>query len=233
MKSHQHQRQRLDQHCTISGLCSRWEQALGLWNLSNKMIKIGKKMANIDNSYSKMKFLMASVLLFYSCSNLKRSFCRTLSIIFLTYVLSWITMICTQHINTIQIIIVISLRSHPNIKYHYCTIFHSILLYNIYLHQDIYCDSGLPYYTHLITLTNHIFILFSWKYDDDVLFLCYNHLYTWKWIKNFSRPNCNNISIQLRLPSGKQRQVYRAAHISSLTNTLNTTYSSTHNNKQL
>ena len=43
-------------------------------------------------------------------------------------------------------------------KYLYCTIFHSILQNNISLHHDIYCDPGLPYYTHLFTLTNHNFL---------------------------------------------------------------------------
>ena len=100
-----------------------------------------------------------------------------------TYILSWIPIIYTQHIiSTIQIIIVIQLKTHPNIKYEYCTIFHSILQYNISLHHDIYCDSGLPHYTCLITLTNDILILFSSKYND-VLFLSYNHLHIE--IKNF------------------------------------------------
>ena len=57
--------------------------------------------------------------------------------------LSWITMIYTQYIID---------KSHPNIQYQYCTIFHSILQYNISLHHDIYCDSGLPYYTRLLRL---------------------------------------------------------------------------------
>ena len=68
-------------------------------------------------------------------------------------------------------------RQADDIKYQYCTIFHSILQCNRYLHHDIYCDSGLPYYTRLIKPTNHIFILFSSKCNDDVLFLSYNHLH--------------------------------------------------------
>ena len=56
-------------------------------------------------------------------------------------------------------------------------LFHSILQYNISLHHDIYCDSGLPYYTCLFTLTNYNFILFSLKCNDDVLFFSYNHFH--------------------------------------------------------
>ena len=97
-------------------------------------------------------------------------------IIFIMYVLSWITIIYTQHItNTIQIIIVIYLKSLPCIKYQYCTILYSILQCNISLPHDIYCDSGLPYYTRLNTLTKHIFILCPSTCNDDVLFLSYNH----------------------------------------------------------
>ena len=55
--------------------------------------------------------------------------------------------------------------------------FHSILQFNISLHHDIYCDSGLPYYTRLFTLVKHNFIIFSSKCNDDVLFLSYNHLH--------------------------------------------------------
>ena len=42
----------------------------------------------------------------------------------------------------IYIYIYIQLKSHPNMKYQYCTIFHSILQCNISLHNDIYSDSG-------------------------------------------------------------------------------------------
>ena len=91
---------------------------------------------------------------------------QRLIIIFLTYILSWITMIYMLYIIN---------KSHPNIKYQYHTIFSSILQYNISLHHDIYCDSGLPYYIRLFMLTNLNFILFSLKYN--ILFLSYNHLH--------------------------------------------------------
>ena len=49
----------------------------------------------------------------------------------------------------------------------------------------------------------------------------------------FSRLYCSKICYNCFLLSGKQPHVYRAAHVSSHTHTLNTTYTSIHNNKQI
>ena len=132
----------------------------------------------------------------------------------------------------IYIYIYIYIHTHTRL---FCTIFDSILQYNISLHHNIYCDSGLPYYTCLFMLTNHNFILFSLKCNDDVLFFSYNHLHKF----------CTQVHIEINkdffflsvcyncILRGKQPQVYCAAYLSSHTPTLNTTYTSTHNNTLL